>query len=226
MSFFTENTFKFLTDLTANNERDWFQDHKNDYERFIREPALQLIDDFAPLLHTQSKHFIASSKKQGGSLMRVYRDARFSKDKSPYKTNIGIQFRHFMGKDVHAPGFYLHVSTDECFIGAGLWRPEGKTLLKIRTFIDENPRAWQRIFESEAFQSQWALSGDSLKTAPKGFPKDHPQIIDLRRKDFIAISPISREQLMSDELLPLLQARYLATEKLMVFLCTAIDVPY
>lgn len=226
MSFFTENTFKFLSDLTNNNEREWFLEHKGDYEKFVREPALHLIEEFAPLLQAQSKHFIASSKKQGGSLMRIYRDARFSKDKSPYKTNIGIQFRHFMGKDVHAPGFYFHVSNDECFLGAGLWRPESKTLLNIRNFIDENPRAWKRIFENEAFANSWALTGDSLKTAPKGFPKDHPQIEDLRRKDFIAVSPLTRKELLGDDLLEIMQERYLATEKLMVFLCTAIDVPY
>lgn len=226
MPFFTENTFKFLADLSNNNERDWFQEHKNNYETHVREPALHLIEEFAPLLHNQSKHFIASSKKQGGSLMRVYRDIRYSKNKMPYKTNIGIQFRHFMGKDVHAPGFYLHVANDECFIGAGLWGPESKTLRNIRDFIDENPRAWNRIFENEQFAENWAMAGESLKTAPKGFPKDHPMIVDLRRKDFIAVSPLTKEQMMADDLLDVLHQRYLMTEKLMVFLCTAIDVPY
>ena len=89
------------------------------------EPALK---KFAP-------SFRAEPRKVGGSLMRVFRDTRFSRDKTPYKTNIGIQFRHALGKDVHAPGFYVHIATDECFFGAGCWHPEADALGKIRDTI-------------------------------------------------------------------------------------------
>ena len=121
---FTNKTFKFLRDIEKNNNRDWFEANKHHYEEYIREPSLAYIEAMAPYLKKISPHFIASPKKVGGSLMRIYRDVRFGKDKTPYKTNIGIQFRHSAGKDVHAPGFYLHIENNEVFVGAGIWRPD------------------------------------------------------------------------------------------------------
>ena len=146
---FSQDTFQFLHDLRNNNERDWFNEHKADYENKVREPALEFITQMQPLLADISTRFIAAPKKVGGSLMRVYRDTRFGKDKTPYKTNVGIQFRHFMGKDVHAPGFYVHISEQECFVGAGIWRPDGPALSKIRHFIDDNPRGWTKAINAE-----------------------------------------------------------------------------
>jgi uncharacterized protein (TIGR02453 family) len=90
-----------------------------------------------------SAHFLAQSRKVGGSLMRVYRDTRFSRDKTPYKTNIGIQFRHELGKDVHAPGYYLHIAPNECFAAIGLWHPESSALFKIRQAIADKSEAWR-----------------------------------------------------------------------------------
>ena len=116
---FSKSTFKFLDQLAANNNRTWFEENKPRYESLIREPALEFIEAMAPALKMFAPHFRADPRKMGGSLMRVYRDARFSRDKTPYKTNIGIQFRHELGKDVHAPGFYVHISTAECFLAVG-----------------------------------------------------------------------------------------------------------
>ena len=118
--------------------------------------------------------------------MRVYRDTRFSKDKTPYKTNVGIQFRHVQGKDVHAPGFYVHLEPGNCFLGAGIWRPESKSLLRIREFIADNPNAWRSALSVRGFKKNWRLIGDSLVRPPKGFDKEHPLIVDLKRKSFIA----------------------------------------
>ncbi len=106
---FPKGTIPFLKMLVKNNSREWFHENKANYELVIREPALDFIKAMAPELEKISPHFRALPKKVGGSLMRVYRDTRFAKDKTPYKTNIGIQFRHELGKDVHAPGFYLHI---------------------------------------------------------------------------------------------------------------------
>ncbi len=91
-SYFTPGSLKFLRDLAANNERDWFQSNKERYLSLIQEPALQLIEDFAPRLAKISKHFVADPRPQGGSLFRIYRDIRFSKDKTPYKTYVGDAF--------------------------------------------------------------------------------------------------------------------------------------
>ncbi|PIP02194.1 MAG: TIGR02453 family protein, partial [Zetaproteobacteria bacterium CG23_combo_of_CG06-09_8_20_14_all_54_7] len=101
---FTPATMAYLETLAANNNRDWFQEHKHRYEQDVREPALAFIEAVGARLPAIAPHFTADARKMGGSLMRVYRDSRFSKDKTPYKTNIGIQFRHEAGKDVHAPG--------------------------------------------------------------------------------------------------------------------------
>ena len=107
---FSRATLKFLDELAANNNKAWFDENKPRYESLVREPALDFIEAMGPTLKTLAPHFRADLRKGGGSLMRVFRDTRFSHDKTPYKTNIGIQFRHELGKDVHAPGFYVHLS--------------------------------------------------------------------------------------------------------------------
>ena len=115
-SGFGADTRRFLAELEGNNNRDWFQANKHRYDEFVLEPSLEFIAAMGPLLEEISPHFLAIPKRVGGSLMRVYRDTRFGHDKRPYKTNIGIQFRHEMGKDVHAPGYYLHIETASCFL--------------------------------------------------------------------------------------------------------------
>jgi len=130
--YFSKATFSFLGELSRNNNREWFHDNKQRYEEAVRGPALAFIEDIAPELQLIAPRFLAVPKKVGGSLMRVHRDIRFGKDKTPYKTNIGIQFRHEAGKDVHAPGYYLHIAPQECFFGAGIWRPDSTALGQIR----------------------------------------------------------------------------------------------
>src|SRR4051794_15057791 len=115
-SYFSKDTFKFLKQLKKNNDREWFQSHKAEYLEHLQAPAIELINDFRPLLRKLSPYFIADPKLVGGSLFRIYRDVRFSPDKSPYKTHVGIHFRHRSSiKGAHAPGFYLHIEPGECF---------------------------------------------------------------------------------------------------------------
>src|SRR5262245_65104780 len=117
---FGPGLFSFLADLRANNNREWFAANRDRYEEQLLEPALAFIDAFAPRLEKISPHFRADARPTGGSLFRIYRDTRFSKDKTPYKTNLGIHFRHELAKDAHAPGYYLHLGHGEVFAGAGL----------------------------------------------------------------------------------------------------------
>lgn len=223
---FSDQTFEFLRLLAANNDRDWFNQHKGDYEAKVREPALEFIAQMQPLLADISSRFLVAPKKVGGSLMRVYRDARFSKDKTPYKTNIGIQFRHFMGKDVHAPGFYLHIAEEGSFLAAGSWRPDGPSLAKIRGFIDENPRGWLKAIQDPAFSAGYRFGGESLKRPPRGFNADHPLIDDLKRKDFIVISDIDNELLKRDDLAPFCAEQFRIADRYMYYLCSALELPY
>ena len=125
---FEPTLFQFLEDLTDNNNRPWFQENKHRYDREVLEPCMASSAPFEPRLKKISEYFVASDRRVGGSLMRVYRDTRFAKDSEPYKTNVGIQFRHEFARDVHAPGFYVHIAVDECFLCAGTWRPDREPL--------------------------------------------------------------------------------------------------
>lgn len=222
--YFTQPSFNFLSELAANNNRNWFEEHKQDYEDLIRTPALTFIADMADELTMISPHFRAIPKRVGGSLMRVYRDVRFSKDKRPYKTNIGIQFRHERGKDVHAPGFYLHVEPGECFIGAGIWRPGSSALAMIRETIVENPKAWESVNQQKRFKTRFTISGDSLTNPPRGYAKDHPLIEALKRKDFIAIAKISDQSVISNRFKQQVAEHFQAAAPYMAFLCKGLEL--
>lgn len=222
---FTPDTLAFLTQLAANNHRDWFKANQADYEDKVRTPALQFIEAMTPHIQQLSPRLTAVAKKVGGSLMRPQRDARFSKDKTPYKINVGIQFRHFQGKDVHAPGFYLHIANEGCFIGAGIWHPDSKALNRIRSCILDNPSAYNQALK-QLTAAGFSMDGDSLIRPPKGFDKDHPMIDELKRKDFIAIKAISTEQLFADNFDLWCAEQFSHANKLMAYLCFALDLDY
>jgi len=225
-TYFSEQTFDFLRQLSENNNRDWFNAHKSDYEAALREPARAFIRAMGPELVRFAPEFITDDRKMGGSLMRIYRDVRFSKNKQPYKTNIGIQFRHKQGKDVHAPGFYLHIEAHEVFVGAGIWHPDGESLKKIRTYIDAHATRWQDALAAEGFAEWFQLSGESLKRPPRGFDADHSLIDDLKRKDFIGIAPLAPELMLEADLPQLIAGYFEMATPLMRELCRAIGVPY
>ena len=224
--YFTIDGMSFLKKIERNNNRDWFHENKSEYEDLVRTPALNFIDDIENDLTHLSPHFHAIAKKVGGSLMRVHRDVRFGKDKSPYKTNIGIQFRHEMGKDVHAPGFYVHIEPNDCFIGVGIWRPDSTALGKIRDAIIERDKYWLSAIDEKAFKKNFILSGESLKTAPRGYSKEHPLIEDLRRKDFIAISRVEDKTALSKNFMKLVVQRFSEAESYIEFLCKALSLKY
>src|SRR5260370_2465864 len=142
--YFTADLFRFLTRLKRNNNREWFQAHKEEYEAVAHQPALQFITDFAPPLYKISPYLVADPRSTRGSLFRIYRDTRFSPDKRPYKTHIAMRFSH-RSKDVHSPGFYLHLEPKGCFAASGLWHPEPPTLLRVRNAIVERSVAWSPV---------------------------------------------------------------------------------
>lgn len=222
---FQPQLFRFLEELSTNNNRKWFEPNKSRYERDVREPSLEFIRAFGPRLKKLSPFFVADDRRVGGSLMRIFRDTRFAKDKTPYKTNVGIQFRHELGKDVHAPGFYVHLAPDECFLAVGLWRPEGPVLARIRQAIVDEPAKWKRTRDNQQFRQHFDLAGDSLKTAPRGVDKDHPLIDDLKRKDFIAVRSLSEDDVLAKRFLDDAAASFATARSFLRFLCEAIPVP-
>jgi uncharacterized protein (TIGR02453 family) len=193
-TYISPELFTFFRELKANNNRDWFEANKKRYEQQVREPLLQFITDFGLRLAEISPHYVADARRVGGSLFRINRDVRFSKEKTPYKTHAGVQFRHEVGKDVHAPGFYLHLEPEGAFVAVGLWHPEPLPLAKIRQAIIDQPERWQRAIANEAFRAVYTLGGESLKNPPKGFDPNHPLIEDLKRKDFIASVSLSEAE--------------------------------
>jgi uncharacterized protein (TIGR02453 family) len=159
-------------------------------------------------------------------MFRIHRDTRFSKDKTPYKTFIGIQFRHELGKDAHAPGYYLHIDRGECFAGAGMWHPDSPSLKKIREAIVEDPQTWKRTTAGKRFREEYVLEGDRLKRPPRGFDPDHPLVEDLKRKDFIGVATLPQKMITDPRLPQELAKIFRAGTPLMKFLCDAVDVPF
>ena len=222
---FQPTLFRFLKTLANNNNRDWFQKNKTRYEEELLAPCQAFIRSFQPHLARVSSHFLADDRRVGGSLMRIYRDTRFGKDKTPYKTNVGIHFRHEMGKDAHCPAFYVHLAPGECFLGVGIWHPDAESLKKIRQVIDDEPAQWKRARDQKKFRSHFNLVGDSLKTAPRDFPKDHPLIEDLRRKDFIGVKSLSQAEVLDGDFIKATTDAFLASRVYIRFLCDALRIP-
>ena len=223
---FPNGCIPFLKQLARNNNREWFNEHKQRYEDNVRSPAMTFIAAMAPQLPSLSAHFRAIPKKVGGSLMRVYRDTRFAGDKTPFKTNVGIHFRHELGKDVHAPGFYVHIEPGDCFLGAGIWHPEAPTLAAIREFIADNPNAWKKATHAAAFKRDWVLVGDTLVRPPRGYDPGHALIADLKRKDFIACMNFDEALLTEPGFVKFVITSYKRASALVSYLCMAVEVPY
>src|SRR5262249_35573341 len=155
--------------LKKHNQRDWFQANKERYERSVRDPFLRFVADLQPRLKQISPHFVADPSPVGGSMMRIYRDTRFSKDKTPYKTAVAAHFWHKKGKEGATPAFYLRLQPGDSSVGAGIWRPEPGALKRIRKAIVADEKIWQRITQGRDFRSTCGMAGESLKRPPPGF---------------------------------------------------------
>lgn len=227
MPYFSDNAFKFLRALARNNSREWFHDHKAEYEEHLRQPYLRLIAEVQPELRAVSAHYLADPKPVGGSLFRIHRDTRFSGDKTPYKTWAGARFFHDRSKQVPAPSFYLHVQPGNCFVGAGLWHPEAPTLRRVREFILANPEGWKRAARAPAFGRRYALDeSEKLKRPPHGYPADHPLIEDLKHRNYVAFRPLPDALLTGPRLRPTLARDFKGLAPFMDYLCAALDLEF
>ncbi|MCW8809040.1 MAG: DUF2461 domain-containing protein [Rhodanobacter sp.] len=225
-AYFTAATFRFLHALDRNNSRDWFTAHKGDYERHVREPFLQLIADLQAPLQKISPHYRADTRKNGGSLFRIFRDTRFSHNKLPYKPWQGARFAHERHREIPAPVFYMHIQPGECFAGGGMWHPEADALKHIREFLADNPMAWKRATRSKAFREHLELGGESLVRPPRGYDPAHELIDDLKRKDFVASARFTEELACSAELLPWIVATFKRVSPLVDYLCAAQELEF
>lgn len=219
--------FDFFRQLSVNNDREWFNSNRSLYEEHVKLPLLQFIREFAQPLHTISPHFLALPKV-GGSLFRIHRDVRFSKNKKPYKEAAGVYFRHKIGKDVHAPGFYLHLEPDQVFASVGIWAPGGKELLMIRQSIADASKEWVRVSQDPKFLKVFTQGYEhqKLKRAPKGFDPNHPLIEDLKSKHFVASCPLSEEFVCSDDFPNKLADIYRNSSEFMKFLTRALGLSW
>jgi uncharacterized protein (TIGR02453 family) len=184
------------------------------------------IEAMAPRLQKISKHYIANPKPHGGSMFRIYRDVRFSKNKSSYKLHAACQFRHELGKDAHTPGFYIHLSPTEVIIGAGIWLPPSTELTRIRDTIVDNPHAWDKIKTGkEAKKLCGRISGDGLKRPPKGSDKEHQHIEDLKRKSFLVIRHEKPEIMFESNFIDNVEDTFKAAKPLLSYISYALDIP-
>jgi uncharacterized protein (TIGR02453 family) len=226
MSYFSENSFKFLRGLARNNKREWFQAHKADYEAQVRAPFLRLLQDLQPDLAAISTQFRADPRPVGGSLFRIHRDTRFANDKTPYKTHAGARLFHERHREVDSPSFYIHVQPGHCFVGAGLWHPEPATRRRIREFISENPQGWRKAVHSPAFRRRFELGGESLQRIPRGFPADHPLAEDLKRQSFVGSTPLEDATVLGPNLRRSVASALAGLAPLVDYLCASLDLEF
>jgi len=221
-SYFSPAFFKFLRDLARNNNRGWFAENKPRYEKFLLEPSLRFIKDAGDKLKTISPYLVADPRPFGGSLFRIYRDIRFSKDKSPYKTNVAMEFWHKQGgKKVQTAGLYLHLAPRHSFAGAGIWHPDAPTLNKVRKAIVSRPEAWRKVKESGL-----KIEGDSLRRPPTGFDPTHPFVKDLKLKDLTAGVRFSDAQVTGPRFLADFIQAGKKVDPLNKFLAEALGMPW
>lgn len=223
---FSREALRFLVELSLNNRRDWFEPRKTDYLRLIREPLRALALELKPILAGISPHFVSDPRVQGGSLLRVHRDLRFSVDQRPYKSWAALKLFHQRSRLTEAPSFYLHFEPGRSFVGAGLWRPGPETLRRIRAFLVDNPQAWRNACRRLAPHGRFAPAGTALARVPRGYDANHPLIEDLKRRDFVIVAPLADAELLRPGLSAALGERLSESAPYVDYLCAALDLEF
>lgn len=188
-----EKVLQFLTELTANNNREWFEENKTTYVECRNKIVFTtdvLINEIRKFDHTLP---LLDAKE---CMFRIFRDVRFSPDKRPYKTNFGSYIAKG-GRKSECPGYYFHIEPGQSFVGGGIYRPSSAPLKAIRNFIDKNGQEFSEVINDKHFKSAVPqVFDDRVKTAPKGFQKDHPYIELLRYKSFAFSAHVTDESLV------------------------------
>jgi uncharacterized protein (TIGR02453 family) len=211
---FTADTLRFFRGLTRNNRKPWFEAHRADYERDVRAPMRALIEEMDVRLARVAPEITGDPKR---SMFRIYRDIRFSKDKSPYKTHAACWFHHRdadrrVGSEAEegSAGFYVHVAPGASFVGAGIWMPARATLNRLREAIAENWKGFLRVVRDPKLLRRFGGLDDEamLKRMPRGFPETHPAAHWLRYQSYTAGRRISDAQATSARLPALLETDF------------------
>ena len=195
MKTINKSVFEFLQELAKNNNKEWFDKNRSRYKK-VREEVQEFVDELIYMMATFDKKLIDDEVK--GYIFRINRDSRFSKNKSPYKTNIGILIlsggRNSM---MEKAGYYLHIEPGKSIIGGGAYKPQSSWLNQIRDKILENPDEIKKIIYNKSFNKYFQLENDMLKTAPRGYAKDHPEIELLRYKSFAGLCELTNKQVLN-----------------------------
>ncbi len=222
---FTPEAFQFLVDLALNNERTWFQPRKAEYERLLRKPLEALCEDLASEFEQRHIPLRADPRK---SPFRIYRDTRFSKDKTPYKTNVAASFPWVgtgdatsEGQSERHGGGYIHISPVGSWMGGGMWHPETARLAAFRRAVDRDPQRTLAALEDAGFRARFEpVHGDSLKRVPTGYAADHPHADLLRLKDVTFGREVDQREAMSPDLPRILADDFAAAVPVMAFLAS------
>ena len=223
---FPQDLFNFFEDLNLNNNRAWFNENKARYYESVVNPITEFVVNMGPRLKKISRHYVADPRPHGGSMFRIYRDTRFSKDKTPYKTHAAVHFRHEAGKSAHAPGFYVHLAGDGLFFGGGIWTPPSPQLNLIRDYIAENVRAWARISNAKKVLDVGGIKGDGLKRPPRGFDAEHIHIEDLKRKSFFVMTEAEPSAALAAGFVDDVSEAFRRAAPLNRFIAGALDLPF
>ena len=223
--YFTRALFSFLKDLAAHNDRAWFNDHRDRYEEHYRDAGVRFVADFGPQIRAVSPHLVVDPRPHGGSLLRIFRDIRFKKDKRPYKTHVGMSFAHESGKGIHAPGIYLHLEPGGSFVAGGLWRPPTAVLRPIRQAMVAAPDRWRTVIASLT-DAGYENFGEQLQRVPAGFPGDHPLADELRWKSHGFSIGLTQQDVLSTDAHERIGAAILPLRPYLALICEAIDQPF
>jgi uncharacterized protein (TIGR02453 family) len=182
-SGFPREGLNFMRRLKKNNTRIWFENHKNEYETHVKLPMQSLITSLQPEFEKFAPEFDINPKR---SIFRIYRDIRFSKDKTPYKTHAAAHFvLRGKPKGLEGSGYYLHIEPGEVFLGGGIYIPDNDQLKKIRAALDSKPEAFLHIINKTRFKKMFGvLEGEKLQRVPQGYSPDHPMAEWLKLKQF------------------------------------------
>lgn len=221
MTHVLPTTFSFLKSLKKNNEREWFNAHRDAYEA-AKDNVLAYIQEIIGAFSVFDPSLRGLEARQ--CVFRIFRDTRFSKNKTPYKTNMGASI-NAGGKKAIGPGYYIHLEPGGCFIAGGIWMPPAEELRKIRQEIDYNGKDLKKILAKPSFKKTFGeLSREhALKTAPKGYPKDHPDIELLKLNSFIVWKNVPDKEVLGPKSVRTLAGYGKEMKPLLDFLKTALD---